>query len=153
MILTWQRYFHLAHLTSRYEEVQERAFTRSHERVCVHRKDPCADTVQTENRRRTNYDREREREQESLRQPDLLPSPVIIIIKSTLRAVRALVKECFISPTHRSAPEHPTPLPFDNPRATTSPTGNHLGRRSRRPFCPSKGWRPSSFSLVPFDHI
>lgn len=31
------------------------------------------------------------------RQPDLLPSPVIIIIKSTLRAVRALVKECFIS--------------------------------------------------------
>lgn len=38
-------------------------------------------------------------------QPDLLHSPVIIIIKSTLRAVRTLVKECFIS----------------SPRATTSP--------------------------------
>jgi len=46
------------------------------------------------------------RPSEAFRQPDLLLSPVIIIIKSTLRAVRALVKECFISPTRHSASAH-----------------------------------------------
>lgn len=55
----------------------------------------------------------------ALGQPDLLRSPVIIIIKSTLRAVRALVKECFISPTR---PRDPGP-PFRPPSGYGEPTG------------------------------
>lgn len=80
-------------LLARYE-VEERAFTRSRVRVTGRTRWPSRSTSWLG------------RAREALRQPDLLPSPVIIIIKSTLRAVRALVKECFISPTRHSAPAH-----------------------------------------------
>lgn len=92
------------------------------------------------------------------RQPDLLPSPVIIIIKSTLRAVRALVKECFISParplcpplSNAATPNNPS---FDYPGATTSPTENHLGRLSALPLFESlpATHLPSPLHGTPFD--
>lgn len=67
----------------------------------------------------------------ALGQPDLLRSPVIIIIKSTLRAVRALVKECFISPSPPTPCQPPSPAwPLSTTPRATPPTGNHLGHLS-----------------------
>lgn len=73
----------------------------------------------------------------ALGQPDLLRSPVIIIIKSTLRAVRALVKECFISPRLVPAPGPPfrRPSGYATYGETTlaSPLGHSLLRFTLRP--------------------
>lgn len=89
----------------------------------------------------------------ALGQPDLLRSPVIIIIKSTLRAVRALVKECFISPTR---PRDPGP-PFRRPSGYA--TYGETTLASSRPLSVT----PSPFdqhapsfpfrATLPFDHI
>lgn len=71
------------------------------------------------------------------RQPDLLPSPVIIIIKSTLRAVRALVKECFISPARPLCSLLPTRTRRTTRLSTTPGLQHHL-RETTSPW-PSLG--------------
>jgi len=95
--------------------------------------------------------------------PDLLPSTVIIIIKSTLRAVRALVKECFISPRERvEPPSLSTTLgPQHHLRETTlvgspGPSGplscrNRVSVSLLAAYHPSRTLKPAGGCLLPSD--
>lgn len=141
--LTWRRYFHLAHPPRLGKELRG---TRVYARACAKGRAARWPTVVQAGSRK------------ALRQPDLLPSPVIIIIKSTLRAVRALVKECFISPTRpppctrRARPSVGPSTAFRQPRGYIT-----YGKPPRPSLGPStlRQWRRLSFpqrvTHVPFD--